>query len=51
MDTTALVTVLSQLGLAAAAYRLAKQIGKRLEATDAKVDAHEQRIGVLEGAR
>lgn len=41
MDAATLVTVLTQLGLAAAAWRLAN-------ALKVKVDDHETRIGVLE---
>lgn len=44
MTLSLLVTVLSQLGLAAAAMRL----GKRLELVVAN---HEARLGVLEGAK
>lgn len=43
MDIAQLVTILSQLSLAAAAYRLATQLKSR-------VDDHEKRIGVLEKA-
>jgi hypothetical protein len=41
MDIASLVTVLTQLGMAAAAWRLAN-------ALKVKVDDHEKRIGVLE---
>lgn len=41
MDIAALVTVLTQLSLAGAAWRLAN-------ALKARVDDHEARIGVLE---
>jgi hypothetical protein len=41
MDIATLVTVLTQLGMAAAAWRLAN-------ALKVKVDDHEERIGVLE---
>lgn len=44
MDVATLVTVLTQLGLAASAWRLAN-------ALKTKVDDHEKRIGVLEHAR
>lgn len=43
MDIAQLVTVLSQLGLAAAAWRLAN-------ALKVKVNDHEIRIGALESA-
>jgi len=41
MDIATLVTVLTQLGMAAAAWRLANQLRFRVE-------DHEKRIGVLE---
>lgn len=48
MDYTALITIVGQLGLGAAAWRLANKVAQRQEATDQRVDGHETRIVYLE---
>lgn len=49
MDTAGLVTLVGQLGFAAAAYRLSKQLAKRVEKHELKLDDHDVRIKKLEG--
>ena len=48
MDAAAWITVLTQIVLGGAAWRLASKIAIRQEATDRRVDVHETRLGVLE---
>lgn len=44
----AVASILSQIGMGAAAWRLANRVARRQEATDERVDGHDVRIGVLE---
>ena len=50
MNTAQLITVLTQLGLAGAAWRLANSLRETVAALQGKVADHETRLGVLERA-
>jgi hypothetical protein len=48
VDATTWVTILSQILLGGAAWRLANKVALRLDVTDKRVDEHNSRLGVLE---